>query len=78
MGDELLPAIGDLRDRTFEKLERLGAASPPSPSPKRPKRALYNPVSPQVHMIISPWVEDEYGILTREIFADPSNPPWHP
>jgi hypothetical protein len=76
--DDMLGTIGDLKDRIFEKAERLGAASPSSPSPQRPKRALCNPVSPQVRMVVGPWATDEFGNLSREVYADPDGPMWRP
>jgi hypothetical protein len=79
--DRYLGPLADLKDRVAEKCERVGAALPLSPAPQRPKCASRNirtTVSPQTRMIHSPWVTDDFGKLSREIFADPNNPPWHP
>jgi hypothetical protein len=82
--DDSLGAISDLKDRLFEKMERVGATSPTSPTPRRskPRRPLGNlmrtSVAPQSNMIISPWVTDDLGNLSREVYADPAGPMWRP
>jgi hypothetical protein len=81
--DDSLGAISDLKDRLHEKMERVGAASPMSPTPRRSKpksatRDMRTSVAPQSHMIVTPWVEQADGILTRLIYADPAGPVWRP
>jgi hypothetical protein len=79
--DRFLVPLADLKDRVAEKCERVGAALPLSPAPQRLKCALRNlrtTVSPQVQMIISPWITDEFGNLSREVYADPAGPTWRP
>ena len=80
--DRFLELLADLKDRVAEKMERLDAASSPSPSPapRRPcaSRNLRTTVSPQAHMIVTAWVEGADGILSREIYADPDAPAWRP
>jgi hypothetical protein len=77
VADDMLGAVGDLKDRIFEKCECIGATLPP---PQRPcaSRNLRTTVSPQVQMIISPWITDEFGNLSREVYADPEGPTWRP
>jgi hypothetical protein len=78
--DRFLVPLADLKDRVAEKCERVGAALPLSP-PQRPKCASRNirtTVSPQVQMIISPWITDDFGNLSREVYADPAGPSWRP
>jgi hypothetical protein len=79
--DRFLVPLADLKDRVVEKCERVGAVLPLAPAPQRLKCASRNirtTVSPQVTMVVTSWVTDEFGNLSREVYADPSGPTWHP
>jgi hypothetical protein len=72
--EEILCDLADFADRLHEKGSRLGAVSP-SPRRVKPKCALSNirtTVAPQARMVVTPWITDELGNLSREVYADPA------